>query len=827
VGDPVRRADSRRGDRLSSLPAAHIAEYRLRLDVDFDAGTWQGQVEFDVPAPRQRLELDAEALEVHAVRSGKEPLRFEHLRSEGRLVLPSSGEGAAVTVDFSGVVSSGALVGVYRCHHGDGTVLTTHCEPIGARRIFPCVDRPDRKARVRLTVRTRADLEVVSNTAPESVRSLAGSREWTFGPTPPMATYLFYLGIGRFDRVEDLTGRVAVRVLGPPGRGPAGEFAVHAGRRILEAYEEYFRIRYPLGKLDLVAVEDHAFGAMENWGAISFRDMRLLVDPAADSATRRDVFETAAHEIAHQWFGNLVTMSTWDDIWLNESFASLMETRITERLEPAMDPVTDFYLRVAGAAVALDADSLRSTHPVRAHVDRPDEIGQIFDEISYGKGSSVLAMLEGYLGPEKFRAGVVDYLERFRYANARTEDLWESLGRAGNESISAIANPWVDRPGHPVVHVRHDGAKLRLSQRRFSLLPLSAEEPPWPIPLVLDVDAERRRLPFATRETELTVPPSAVVHLNPGAVGFYRTHYDPELLRRLMEVLPARLPTDRWKVADDLGSFLFAGETEWPTFVDFVRRVGGCNDLLVTTSLGGTLSTLSRILRDVGPVQDEARRYLAERFEAIGAQRRPGEDEAIGIVRDRVASYRVRADLGFARDLAEMFPEWGRLDPDLRAAVAVACARTDGAAGWNELKRALDRTSTEAERFQLDRALAWTGEPDRLEATLDLTLTGEIPGGHATAVVTNAAVNPVGWAVAWPWLTRHLPELTERFRGSGYLSQLLERTTVHLGLGRSAELRRFYEEHPSPEGSRGLAKGLERLEVAERLRARAGAFGGS
>ncbi|EQD35465.1 protein containing Peptidase M1, membrane alanine aminopeptidase, partial [mine drainage metagenome] len=206
----------------------------------------------------------------------------------------------------------------------------------------------------------------------------------------------------------------------------------------------------------------------------------------------RDVYETTAHEIAHQWFGNLVTMQTWDDIWLNESFASLMETRLSQRLVPELDTLSDYFLRTAGTLAAFEGDGLDSTHPVRAHVERPDEISQIFDEISYGKGCAVLAMLEAYIGPDRFRRGVSAYLDRFRYGNARTEDLWEALGAAGGEAISPMATPWIDRPGHPIVHAVLDGTILRLRQRRYSLLPRPDEEAPWPIPLVLEVDGTRR-----------------------------------------------------------------------------------------------------------------------------------------------------------------------------------------------------------------------------------------------------------------------------------------------------------------------------------------------
>ncbi len=572
------------------------------------------------------------------MRKGTQPLPFEYRRSDGCLRLGAvEGGGPPVVVVFSGAVKEGALIGLYRCRHADSSVLTSQCAPVGARRIFPCLDQPDRKSRLRLTVRTRADLEVVSNTSPESVRTLEGVREWSFVPTPPMSCYLFYLAIGRFDRAEALGGRVLVRVLGPPGRGSAGEYAAHAGRRILEAYEEYFRIPYPLPKLDLVAVADLAFGAMENWGAISFRDMRLLVDPGADSFTRRDVFETVAHELAHQWFGNLVTMASWDDVWLNESFASLMETRLTERLEPTLDARTDFYLRPAGTAAALDGDSLYSTHPVRAQVGRPEEISQIFDENQLREG-----LVDPWDARGVPRTGPVPGRRR---RLPRTVPVCQRphrgpLGgaRASRARTGRRDGDPVDRPTRPPGHHRparwRDAAPFPTSlhispfpQRRASVA-----DPPG--------DGHRRRAP----SVGLLGPRGS--GLRPGRRGhppqpgsgrlLPRPGTDRGLLDCLLEALPSRNATDRWSVLENLGAFLLSGEADWPTYVRFVRGVGATNDLLVVNTLAGDLSALGRILPSVGEVQDEGRRYYADRLDAIGLQRRPDEPAAIGILRERL-----------------------------------------------------------------------------------------------------------------------------------------------------------------------------------------------
>ncbi|MCI4343803.1 MAG: M1 family metallopeptidase [Thermoplasmata archaeon] len=805
---------------MHSTDPPRISEYRLHLDVDFDRATWRGFVEIPSPLPTTGLDLDVEDLWVVSVRRGARALDFFQAPDQGRLSIPSVGEGPdPLLVEFHGEVRPKGLLGLYRCRHGADFVLTTQCEPIGARRIFPCLDRPDRKSRLHLTVRTRADLEVIGNSAGTPSAEHDGVRDWSFEPTPPMASYLFYLGIGRFDRVEDRTGRVAVRVLTPPGRAADGAYALDAARRIVAGCEEYYAIPYPLSKIDLVAVSEHAFGAMENWGALSFREVRLLIDARSTTFARRDVFETIAHEIAHQWFGDLVTMDSWDDVWLNESFASFVETRITERLAPELDARTDSFLRVAGTTAAFDGDSLPSTHPVRTHVDRPEEINQVFDEITYGKGCAVLGMIEGYLGEERFRAGVTEYLRRFRFGNAQTADLWDALGQVSGEAVSQMISPWIDRPGHPVIHVRTDAGGLTLRQDRFSLLGTPSEDP-WLIPMLFDVNGTTQRVVFDSREMVLPTPERATVILNPGAVGFYRVRYDAPMYDRLFAALPSRSPADRWAVVEDLAAFLVSGEIDWPLYERAVRILGATTDRLVVESFSATLLQLGLMYPAASAVQGVARGFFADRLAAIGGSAVPDENPTHGILRERLSLARARLDLGFARDLTELFPEWERLDPNVRGAVAVARARADGASGWAELRRVLDLQPPEAERTQLERGLAWSSDPDRVAATLGLLDSGAIVRSHIVATLVQVAANPVGRPLLWPWFRDHLPVLGEQLRGSSSFGMMLESVVPMIGLGRGEEIRTFFRDHPLPEGSRGIAKGLQRLEVYERLAGR-------
>ena len=797
-----------------------IAEYRLTLDIDFEGLAWTGTVEFDLPPGPREVGLDAEDLEILLVTRNGGRAAFRKDSETSQLVIPLAAHGASnLRVEFAGKIASQRLVGLYRCRHGGGYVLTTQCEPVGARRIFPCVDRPDRKARIVLTVRAPASLEVVSNTAVERTQDLRRRKEWVFAPTPPMATYLFYLAVGQFDRAEDRSGRVPIRVLTPPGRGRSGAFAAESAQRILNAYETYYNLEYPLSKLDLIAVSEHAFGAMENWGAMSFRDMRLLIEETSSSYARTDVFETISHEIAHQWFGNLVTMAWWDDMWLNESFATFLEAKLTDRIAPEYDAYCDLILHSWGMRGALDGDALESTHPVRTAVERPEEISQVPDEITYGKGASVLRMLDAYLGEVQFRAGVTDYLGRFRFRNARTEDLWEALGRSSTLPVSSVVGPWIERPGFPLIRARLGASGLELTQSRFSYRE-SREGPPWPIPLVFDVNGRSDRLLFDTRDRTVPMLASATVHLNPGAVGFYRVHYDAVLYDRLLRVLPGRPAVDRWIILNDLAAFVLSGDEDWATYARFARSLGSTSDRLVVEELTDALTESALLLPANAQVQELSRSFLAGLTDRLGVDRQPTEPAVTGILRQRVTRARVRVDDGFAQALSERFVTWDRLDPDLRGAAAIARARTEGAAGYREIRRALDRPLPETEALRLEIALAWSTEPSLVASTLDLASSGALNRGHLSAVVPQAAVNPAGRPLVQPWLERHLPELSETLRGSTLLSLLLEQTIPFAGLGRVEETQAFYRDHPYPDASRGIAKGLQRLELFERLRAR-------
>src|SRR5712691_5743334 len=434
-----------------------VKEYDLFLDVDFDALKFSGKVRIDMSSTGD-ISLDAVDLEVTGVKENGRSVQF---KQHGNLVDIQTGQfSGALEVDYKGKVSE-SLTGFYKAPYGDKYVLTTHFEAGHARRLLPCIDHPAYKADFKLTVRTRNDLSVISNMPVESEKREGTKKTVTFQKTPKMSTYHLYLGIGRLEEDKNhqkKTELYTASVAKPDGKIKTG-LAFEAAQKSLEFYEKYFDIPYDLPKLHLIAVPEFAYRAMENWRAITFRELLLHAGKDTSTSTKKRIAEVIAHEIAHMWFGDLVTMKWWDDLWLNESFATFMAYMVVDWAYPQWKIWQDFVKNSTGGAMARDA--LKSTHPIEAKVRSPEEIEELFDEISYGKGASILRMIEAYIGPDKFQKGVSNYLKQFRYSNAAGRDLWNHLQQASGVDVSRVMEEWISKVGYTVV-------KASLSQGNMS-----------------------------------------------------------------------------------------------------------------------------------------------------------------------------------------------------------------------------------------------------------------------------------------------------------------------------------------------------------------------
>ncbi|MCI4336842.1 MAG: M1 family metallopeptidase [Thermoplasmata archaeon] len=804
-------------------PAApQVREYHLTLQIDVPTGRFSGKVGLELDGIDGPFGVNAYALDIPAARFNGRPVALQaRPKDEEVWVTGADGHRGRLEMEFAGQATDRGLMGLYRCSYGATSILTTQCQPTGARRLFPCIDRPDRKAAFHLDLTTDSGVDVIYNMPAATEVVTNGQTRRTFAPTPPMATYLFYLGLGGFDWRRTHHGeRVALGVAAPPGRGEAGAYALEKSQTLLAEFERYFGIDYPLPKLDLVTVPEHAFGAMENWGAISFREMRLLVDERTSDRQRRDTLSTIAHEIAHQWFGNLVTLESWTDVWLNESFATLMEMVMVERLEPTSGIVPDFLLLWNSAARIRD--SLASTHPVIVPVESADEIGQAFDEISYGKGASVLRMFEGFLGEPTFRAGVTDYLNRFRFANARSTDLWDAFDRASGQPMHAMLDAWLCRPGLPLVRVTTSGSGVELSQERFSLTGTHAPGI-WPIPLAYRSGGERHTRRWETERLRLESVDR--LHLNPDARGFYRVLYDAPLYESLLGRFSSLSELDRWGVLEDLFAFTLSGDLPPERFLEFAASQRSSSAYLVVQELTGELGSLANLAGPTGRFVDAARDFLQAQWARLGPDPRPGEPDGDAILRERVADVLVFHDEPIAKSLAARFDDFEALSGNLRGPVAAAFGRLGGREAHGRLRARLQGERREGVAFHLEYALVSSKDPALVHETLELTRGSELNRAHTAQIVRRAGLNPQGRTATWAWIRAHLGAFADEYPGTDLAGYICQHALPVVGIGRRSEVVEHLGTHPIPSANRGAAKGLALLEVTDRFARRYGPAG--
>jgi puromycin-sensitive aminopeptidase len=476
----------------SRPPAAHRLDpdvrpiaYRLALDVDPVRGPdYSGEVEIRVRLERAQSRIELHAAELRLPKARVEcaegslaaRVRLDPAQQTATLELarPVGPGEATLRIAFAGRLRSD-LRGLYAASAGERPYAFTQLEAADARRFFPCFDEPAMKARFTLVVETRAELATLSNAPIARTEKLAGGRKRVrFAETPKLSTYLVALAVGELERSRAVKlGPTEIRVWHVPGKEKLVDFALEAGRETLARLERWFALPYPYAKLDLVAVPDFEAGAMENAGAVFFRENLLLLDrKAATLAEQKRAAEVICHELAHMWYGDLVTMAWWDDLWLNEAFATWMAFEIVDQWKPEWKMWQDFQHH---RAAALRLDALKHTHPIHTEVRTPAEATENFDLITYEKGASVVRMIERYLGPATFRKGVRAYIRRHREANAVAADLWQALARAAGEPVEPIVRGWVDREGLPLLSLatasRGGRTVLHLRQERFRARP--------------------------------------------------------------------------------------------------------------------------------------------------------------------------------------------------------------------------------------------------------------------------------------------------------------------------------------------------------------------
>ena len=562
--------------------------YAITLSPDLDRFTFEGEetISITILEPTAVVELNAIELQVFSAsasladgstHSASVDLDEQAERARLTFAQPLPAGKAELQLTFSGTLND-QMRGFYRSRYtaADGStrhMATTQFEATDARRAFPCWDEPSAKAVFEVTLVIPEDLVAISN-MPEASNSPVegGKRAVRFEPSPRMSTYLVAFVVGDMAAVQGTAeDGTLVRVWATRGNEDKGKFALENSIRILKYMNEYFGIAYPLPKMDHIAIPDFAAGAMENWGAITYRETALLFDPEnSAAASRQRILEVVAHEMAHMWFGDLVTMEWWDDLWLNESFASWMGDKAVDHLYPEWEMWTQFVSMDTNSALALDG--LRNSHPIEVAVNDPAEIRELFDAISYSKGGSVLRMIEDFLGEETFRQGLHRYLSAHAYGNARTEHLWHGLAEASSKPVTAIMNSWVKQTGYPVLEtaVRRDGATatVALTQKRFLydnlLEPSTADQTRWQVPVIIGQGGSAKKTAFLMEDPNASVAlqgANSWIKVNAGQTAFFRANYPLEEWDRLKEAVASLelSSTDRLGLQNDAYALVRAG----------------------------------------------------------------------------------------------------------------------------------------------------------------------------------------------------------------------------------------------------------------------------
>lgn len=851
--------------------------YDLVIIPRLESRTFEGVVAIKVRAgePVSSVALNAKDVAIHEA----------HMSDEGgtRLfgAVSIDSETELATVSFDGVAAAGEwklylrfsgnindkLKGIYRSKWKNArgveqSLIATQFCATDARRAFPCFDEPEFKAPLKLTLVVDRDLTALSGSDVDFVEPIADGqalniyhgnglvtalgplfrkKRVTFRPTMSMSTYLYAFVVGKLQASEAVTANgVRLRMWSVPGKEHLTEFARSAAEFALPWFENYFGLSYPGdGKLDFIALPDHAYGAMENLGLVTFREPALLVDSkSASYAERKRVAATVIHEIAHMWFGDLVTMRWWNGIWLNEAFATFMQHLCLSQWQPTWKIWDEFALDRASAS---RIDSLSTTHAIESPVHHPDEASELFDVISYQKGCSVLYQIHQFIGADVFRAGIKAYLAKHAYGSTETHDLWNALEKATRKAglsipVRQVMDAWVLTAGHPIVTVSESAIEgcIKLSQQRFRLRPSQDPVTLLPVPIMLrvvgkDGRVEEKRVLLSGAEKTVYVGDNVdYVVANAGGSGFYRVTYAPELAAKLVAdpmknlslVERFNLVNDSWyAVKSGASSSLehlalvkkFASETEYPVWniaIGSLKQLHGIADGAVRLHIAGVVAAL------VGPTAAR-----------LGWLAKPTDSIADTQVRELVlqALGTTGGDSSCLTEARGVFGKWkadkSAVDAETLSAAIAVLAFNGGASEYDEFSALAFGSGTPQEKDRFLGALASFRDKELLERTLNKVRQGEVRVGDAAGVIGRLMDNKLSAAITWQFLKEEFEALAARFPEPAMINVC--RAVSRLDDDElEAEVREFLTSRKFTAGAMAIAQSLEEFGVNITLRQR-------
>jgi aminopeptidase N len=841
-------------DTPGKLPkSVRPTDYSIRIVPHIDNFTFSGTetVKLNVRSPIRQIVLNALELKVQAASIDGQELSPSAVKidSEKELVtfnLPSelAAGDHTLAVRFAGKINQQGQGLFYMRYQEQGSaaqkiMLGTQFEPTDARRFFPCWDEPVFRAGFQLTVVVPENWLAVSNMPVQSEQKIAEGKEVRFAATPAMSSYLNVLVAGELDLVESRAGPTQVRVITTKGKAELGRYALEATTQILQYYNDYFGVAYPLPKLDQIAIPGGFGGAMENWGGITYYESALLFDPKNSSTeTKQNIYEVIAHEVAHMWFGDLVTMAWWDNLWLNEGFASWMGTKCTAHFNPQWEVWLRRNLprdptRRVGIAreQAMEGDSRSTTHPIQQPIATEAQANSAFDDITYKKGQSFLRMLESFLGEQVFRDGIRRYIAAHEYSNTTTADLWNALSDVSNKPVGEIAAGWTEQPGFPLVKVKRAAdEQVELTQERFTVNFKNAPPLVWKIPLTYTLQGEAPATLLISDKTGVLekIPGDRALKLNVNGTGNYRVEYDQPSWNLLLEALPKLSVADRVNLLSDTWAFVQANRAPISQYFGLVGKLPASIDLAEREQIINVLDFVNDLL--VGsPERDKFQRYarsiLRPTFDALGWEPKKGEPPTSGNLRASLINS--LGDLNDPEIIANCRERFGKflsdpasLPPDLRPAVFAVVGRYADEKTWTKLHELGRKTTSVEQKQNYYDALACATDPKLVKKTLGIAVTDELPTSRAIFLVSKVALESGHPEMAWDFAKANMKALlakTDALGANRYVPSLF---TFFSDVSRADELKKYAKDNLRPDSAFEVAKVVDEIQFRSEFKTR-------
>jgi aminopeptidase N len=821
------------------LPEGAAPEnYKLSFTPDLDKATFEGDetISIRVLQPTSEITLNAIDINFHdvTITSGgsAQKAKVTPEKDKEMVVLalekPISAGMATVHITYAGILNN-EMRGFYLGKDDQGRkYAATQFEATDARRAFPSFDEPGYKATFDITTVADKGQVAISNSKISSDTPGPGEKHTVrFATTPKMSSYLAALVVGNFEYIEGEADGIPIRVYSTPGKKEMGKFALESAEHVLGYYDKYFSIKYPYGKLDLIGLPDFSAGAMENTGCITFREVILLIDEKQGSIDlKKTIASVIAHEMAHQWFGDLVTMKWWDDIWLNEGFATWMSSKPIEAWKPEWNFDLDDVSATGGT---MSTDALANTRPIHQAADTPAQIQELFDGIAYGKAASVLRMLEAYLGEQTFRAGVNAYLQQHQYANATADDFWDAQAKTSKKPVDQIMPTFVKQAGVPIVDVKSqcsgNSTTVTLDQHRYYYDREKFQAPNdqiWQVPLCMKSSTGAQNCELLTkRQATFTLPGcSTWVMANAGATGYYRNGYQPGEVKALASAAESKLtPAERIALQTDVWASVQVGREPVGDYLAFAQGLGNDRNRAVLEDVLSRLHVISQYLvtdSDRESYQAWLRQYLTPILKDVGSEPKHGDSDEQKALRARVFNslgYDARDPevLAQARKIADQaLDNPTSVDREMAFGAFSLAALNGNEAFYDRVMTALKNPKSPEEYYMYLFSLPRFGDPKLLQRTLEYAISPDVRSQDALGVVSNVMQNPAGQKLAWDFILAHW-DAVQKAGGPFASAEVVDATSSFCDAHMRDQVVDFFAAHKIEAAERTYRQSIERI----------------